>query len=121
MPIRPPHPCGYRGCPALTHERYCEVHAAEVRTRYDKEHPREDSYYDTTAWRKLRGAFIKAHPVCVDPFGDHARAGLQVKANTVDHKVPREQGGRDSWDNLQALCTICHSRKSAVEGSRWKS
>ena len=30
---------------------------------------------------------------------------------TVDHIVPRSQGGRDTWDNLVSACVPCNSRK----------
>ena len=30
---------------------------------------------------------------------------------TVDHVVPRRQGGRSSWENLVAACSECNARK----------
>ena len=30
---------------------------------------------------------------------------------TLDHVVPRSQGGEDRWDNLVSACTSCNSRK----------
>ena len=30
---------------------------------------------------------------------------------TLDHVVPRSQGGQDRWDNLVSACTSCNSRK----------
>jgi 5-methylcytosine-specific restriction endonuclease McrA len=30
---------------------------------------------------------------------------------TVDHVVPRSQGGRSTWDNLVAACSSCNGRK----------
>lgn len=30
---------------------------------------------------------------------------------TVDHVVPRDRGGSDSWENLVCACTGCNSRK----------
>ena len=30
---------------------------------------------------------------------------------TVDHVVPRSQGGRSTWDNLVAACAPCNGRK----------
>jgi len=32
--------------------------------------------------------------------------------DTVDHVLPRAQGGRDSWENLVACCTGCNSKKA---------
>lgn len=30
---------------------------------------------------------------------------------TIDHVVPRSNGGRDSWENLVAACQQCNARK----------
>ncbi len=30
---------------------------------------------------------------------------------TVDHVIPRSQGGEDSWENLVCACTSCNSKK----------
>lgn len=119
MPDRLRHPCNYPGCSALTHERYCAAHQQVEQKRYNQEHPVDDAYYQSVAWRRLRTAYARSHPYCVDPYGDHKRAGQQVPMTVVDHKVPRQQGGKDTWDNLQALCRPCHARKSIEEGSRW--
>ncbi len=119
MPSKRSHPCGYPGCPNLTHGRYCESHEKSQRERYNQEHPIDDAGYKSSAWRKFRAAFARTHTVCADPFGDHARTGQVVPMHAVDHIVPREKGGPDAWNNLQALCAACHGRKSALEGSRW--
>ena len=34
-----------------------------------------------------------------------------TKPLTVDHILPRERGGLDSWDNLVAACEPCNSKK----------
>jgi len=31
---------------------------------------------------------------------------------TVDHVVPKSQGGEDSWENLVCACIACNNRKS---------
>jgi RNA-directed DNA polymerase len=33
----------------------------------------------------------------------------------IDHKIPRSQGGKDSYDNLQLLHAHCHDAKTAVD------
>jgi 5-methylcytosine-specific restriction endonuclease McrA len=30
----------------------------------------------------------------------------------VDHVVPRDRGGQDTWENLVCACAECNSRKS---------
>lgn len=42
----------------------------------------------------------------------HRCAYCNTKENlTIDHVVPRSQGGRDSWDNLVTACQKCNSKK----------
>ena len=65
-------------------------------------------------WQKVRDAYIKANPLCVDPFGMHV--GRAVPAESVDHILSRAKGGdRLDWDNLQSLCSTCHNRKTGME------
>lgn len=37
-------------------------------------------------------------------------------ATEVDHIIPKALGGEDEYDNLQAICELCHKRKTAREG-----
>lgn len=39
----------------------------------------------------------------------------------VDHIEPLCKGGKHSKDNIQLLCQICHSLKSAKEQSEYQS
>lgn len=39
-------------------------------------------------------------------------------AKQVDHKVPKFEGGTDDDDNLQSICTDCHTAKTAEEAKR---
>jgi 5-methylcytosine-specific restriction protein A len=57
--------------------------------------------------------YLVAHPLCADPGNVHGSE--VVTANEVDHIKSKSQGGKDEWDNLQALCKSCHSRKTAAE------
>jgi len=36
----------------------------------------------------------------------------------IDHRIPRCEGGTDSWSNLCAICPPCHSKKSEREMER---
>src|SRR5262245_11627506 len=66
-------------------------------------------------WRKLRAAFLAAHPLCAEC----RRQGRLTPATVVDHITPHH--GIDDplyWDldhNGQALCASCHGAKSASE------
>lgn len=37
----------------------------------------------------------------------------QAMATTVDHLIPKSQGGEDTMDNLVACCVRCNARKGA--------
>lgn len=111
MPEKPFRPCAYPCCGKLTKQKYCDVHTecAEKQRISLLDQKRSNSHargYDY-AWRRNRGYFLRENPVC------QANA-CERPANEVDHIIPKRQGGTDSWDNLQALCKPCHSRKTAT-------
>jgi 5-methylcytosine-specific restriction protein A len=44
------------------------------------------------------------------------RNGKLAAAETVHHKRKMSDGGTNDWDNLQALCSSCHSSLHAGQG-----
>lgn len=44
--------------------------------------------------------------------------GYLVCGSEVDHIIPVSQGGSDSLDNLQLLCTSCHRVKTLKESRK---
>jgi 5-methylcytosine-specific restriction protein A len=123
MPNRIPHPCASPGCPNLTNQRYCFSCEGKARERQLQAQRAQESKrlspfrrgYDAE-WRKLRLKFLRSNPYCWDPFRLH---GTITLATTVDHILAKAKGGTDAWENLQALCHSCHSRKTAIEDGRW--
>jgi len=73
--------------------------------------------YCTAAWRRLREAQLRAHPLC----RMHQELGQTVMASVVDHQVPH-RGDADLFldaANLQSLCKQCHdAHKQAQEHNR---
>jgi hypothetical protein len=65
--------------------------------------------YSTKRWRRIRRAFLSAHPVC--EARDCPYPGEPAK--DVDHIVRRRAGGSDDSSNLRALSHACHSRRTA--------
>jgi 5-methylcytosine-specific restriction protein A len=65
--------------------------------------------YSTKRWRRIRRAFLLAHPVC--EARDCPYPGEPAK--DVDHIVRRRAGGSDDPSNLRALSHACHSRRTA--------
>jgi RNA-directed DNA polymerase len=52
--------------------------------------------------------------------GKCAHCGLMFVENDVmevDHRIPKSQGGRDSYDNWQLLHRHCHDTKTTLDGS----
>lgn len=68
--------------------------------------------YNTTKWQKLRLAKLAQNPDCEAC----ARRGRIVAANAVDHILSIAKGGHPfpQLDELAALCTSCHSRKTGA-------
>lgn len=117
MPQRPARACAAPGCPALVRDaRYCEQHRQNARNYEQARGSASQRGYGAN-WRRLRLLFLRRHPLCADPFNEHA--GRPVVATDVDHIKSRANGGTDAWDNLQALCHSCHSRKTAAVDGRW--
>ena len=64
---------------------------------------------NSTAWRKIRSAVLTEQPLCVIC----AERGRRTPATQVDHIDG--DAFNNAWDNLQALCHSCHSRKTVLE------
>lgn len=114
MPQRAKRPCSEPGCATLVDAgRYCIAHQlATARPREARLNAHQRGYGAT--WRRLRLMILAHHPLCADPFGEHARHQQIEAAIDVDHIIARRAGGRDEASNLQALCHSCHSRKTAA-------
>lgn len=65
-------------------------------------------------WRRLRErVLVRDNYTC--------QACGQIGPNLeVDHKVSKAKGGSDAMDNLQALCSSCHARKTAQDSGHAK-
>ncbi len=118
MPYKPQKPCAYPGCPKLTDGRYCVEHKKLMDREYDRYMRSRPSceFYHSRAWRKKRADYLAEHPFCAEC----RREGRVTKAVVVDHIKPiREGGALLDEENLQALCSSCHAKKSILEGSRF--
>lgn len=63
-------------------------------------------------WRRTRTTILER---------DNHTCTCGQPATQVDHINPHTQGGTDNPDNLRAICTTCHKRKTAAEATaaRW--
>ncbi|MDA2932642.1 HNH endonuclease [Nitrospinae bacterium AH-259-F20] len=107
MPRRPPRACSSPGCPALTHERFCEPHDQEDSRRRDAERGTSTERGYGARWQRLRVLVLKRQPIC--------NLCKRKPATEVDHIKPKAAGGGDEMDNLQGLCKPCHTRKTYAE------
>ena len=111
MPNKPKRACNIPGCSeyAVNRSQYCKSHIRNnKRQKWGKHNP----FYDTSAWRNLRNAFIRVNKLCKHC----ADKGIIREATQVDHIRSIENGGDPlSWDNLQPLCTSCHAAKTSQE------
>ena len=117
MPQRAMRPCNKPGCINLTNRTYCDEHKP-IRQPIQRDKDKEREYnkqrgsaasrgYDSK-WRAYRIEFLKRNPKCV-------RCGSP--ATVVDHVLPHKGNKGLFWTrfNHQALCTVCHDRKTATE------
>ncbi len=70
-------------------------------------------------WRRVRALVLASQPLCADIWGWHAAEQRVVLATQVDHVVGLSEGGEAySTENLQPLCSRCHSLKTQRESRR---
>jgi len=114
MPTRLPHPCAVTGCSRLVVVgARCEIHKLPPRKDLRESAGHRGYGYK---WSQIRREYIRAHPFCSDPYSLHLNQ--KMRADMVDHIVPKRQGGSDSMSNLQSLCNRCHQYKTSKDGSR---
>ena len=114
MPNAPLKPCANRQCPELVPigTTHCTAHRRADYQRKDSQ--RSDAelerrkVYQSARWRKVRSIVLNRDPLC--------RSCRRAASRECDHVVPVAQGGAE-WDtdNMQGLCSPCHSRKTATE------
>ena len=112
------NPCSNYPCPRLATGRNglcgaCQrAHDKAYRAARAADPARDDSFYRTPEWKRLRKLKLEADPLCVGCHAEHR----SVLATTVDHILPIALGGAPlDWGNLQSMCTSHHNAKTARE------
>lgn len=113
MPRRAGRACAKRGCAGIVRDGVCSVCGPRSAvTNYDERRGSAASRGYDRHWQKRRLAYLREHPLCVEC----AREDIVTAATDVDHIIPKRDGGTDDPENLQALCHVCHSKKTASGG-----
>lgn len=109
MPSKPNRPCAVPGCPsvAVQGKARCADHARQHAHEVETNRPSASRRGYDSKWRVIRAQFLKKHPVC-------SVVGCGKPSTDVDHIIPIREGGSNHWDNLQAFCHSCHSKKTAA-------
>lgn len=117
MPVAAPRPCRHSGCRALVTGRdgFCDAHRKQVYREQKQtvtiDYKERNRFYQRVVWKRLRAAQLQSEPLC----RECRRAGRLVAAEVVDHVEPFESIDDPravDADNLQSLCTSCHSAKT---------
>lgn len=66
------------------------------------------------AWVKLRKRILERDRHLCQPCLQSEPSRV-TQAREVDHVVPKAKGGTDDETNLVAICTPCHTAKSAAD------
>lgn len=107
MPQALKRPCRWAGCSELVSGKsgWCQEHTKTSRRQADSRRDRSAArrVYNSSRWKRLRRMILRRQPNC--ECGE--------ATNEVDHIDGDVTNCR--WDNLQAMCKRCHSRKTAKE------
>ena len=116
MPRKPKTPCKFPGCPNLTDGSYCTEHKQTENRRYNKYQRNQfNAKKYGKRWKQISKQYREANPLCEIC----SAAGRLTPAESVHHIRKVADGGTHNWDNLQALCNVCHARVHAEQGDRW--
>ena len=107
MPARPLRPCLEPRCPELVRQGRCPRHGGQRKPWAHATPSRHDRGYGRE-WDQIRLVVLAEEPLC---------ALCPMPSTTVDHIVPKSQGGTDQRGNLRGLCALCQQRKAGREGN----
>ena len=112
MPSAAPRPCSHPGCGVLVRDGTgrCPKHPKQTWAKK----PTAAKRITGRALQRLRKELFEREPLCRPCY----RNGLVVLASMRDHILALEEGGTDTYDNVQPICEPCHDEKSKAERAR---
>lgn len=114
MPKAAPKVCSKAGCGAVVHDggTRCAAHPKQHNWEPDSVRGNRHERGYGKEWEEIRAIVLsRDNYLCVPCRTKH----IISKAVQVDHKIPKDQGGTDSVNNLQSICDRCHKIKTARE------
>ena len=114
MPSKALRPCSTPGCPTLVgNGRTCAAHPPRKPWTHAVESSTARGY--GYSWQQARAKQLREQPWC-EAGNNGTLCGRP--ATTVDHHVPKMDGGTDDPANLVSMCRSCQQRKAGREGQR---
>lgn len=86
-------------------EKYCHKHKTQINKQEYIRRGRLKVKQYASDWQIIRRAKLRRNPVC-------EWRGCEKLATEVDHIVPLNSGGNNSFSNLQSLCAYHHRLKT---------
>ena len=102
--------CLQPGCPEIIvpPAAYCRHHTQiekAIQQKYEKRNPA----YSTGVWKRARAFYRKDHPIC--------EVCNRKPTAIIHHRKAIEDGGELlAYDNLQAVCRLCHGELHGGRG-----
>lgn len=113
MPYRPNIPCKHLNCGRLIAygQKYCDEHKS-LHPEYTRAASKRGY---SSRWQRESKRYLRDNPLCVKCKTNEKL----VEATVVDHIVPHRENQKLFWDknNWQALCKLCHDKKTRTEDS----
>lgn len=117
MPPRSKKPCRAALCGLSTVDPsgFCESHRSQASGWAKPGRKSAEARGYDWQWRKLAASIAKRDRyLCQQCLA----AGVATPYHSVDHKVPKFEGGTDDSANLWCLCKPCHDAKTSDEAKR---
>lgn len=109
MPMKPKRPCNYINCNELVTSGYCDKHKQVDQQMYDSRRGSNTERGYGATHRKIREVVKREEPLCRECL----KTGKITPSNEMDHIDGN--AWNTSRDNLEMLCSSCHSRKTIRE------